>query len=367
LRPSFDDLAQSARQRGARDFARLAYHLLRNRWQLEAAAAGAHAAGWQLGKRTAVETVLKAAASGATLEALTTAGAGTDFDDMQLAFVGSLATTGAFDGMLASTMPIDPRTAGVMLLTSIGDASEGATVAEAAGKPVLQVRWGSPVVPDRFKAAAVVVLSETLLGMAEAAAVRVVERELRRGVVAATDRRFLALLADGAPTVPSAGTSAANVLADLEAATDAMSMGDGARLFLVTNPRTCRHLAFKPSTAGDRAFPELTVRGGALAGITVIASDQMPGGSPDVAGLLVDASQIATWSGGVGLSRARHASVQMDDTPNMFAGGAGSPDAPAGSTVVNLWQTNCVGLRAERPWNAVRLRTDAVAVIEGAW
>jgi hypothetical protein len=59
---------------------------------------------------------------------------------------------------------------------------------------------------------------------------------------------------------------------------------------------------------------------------------------------------------------SRHASLQQDNVPtqNALTG--------TGSTMVSLWQTNCVAIEALAWFAALRIRSNAVAAIDAiAW
>ena len=96
----------------------------------------------------------------------------------------------------------------------------------------------------------------------------------------------------------------------------------------------------------------------------VLPSDQVPViGSPGTGIVLIDATGIAGDCAIVSLDRATQASLQMDDSPTQASGGTGSPEMSGGSTMVSLFQTNSVALRAERYFGAQRLRTAAVQIL----
>ena len=284
----------------------------------------------------------------------------------QSAFLGLLSAQGSvFDSMLPSTLRLPTAITNVRVQTA---ALQGATVSEGTGKSLFLLNF-TGALTERFKSVAMLVLSNELLNASPDQAITLIERELGRGVIAALDRSFIGLLVDGIAPISTSGTAATNVLDDISEALANMGLHSGSRLFLITSPTTASRLAFMPdgAAAGSRAFPSLSVRGGDLGGVTVLPTDQLPGGSPGVAAVLVDASRIAAWSEGIGLSRATHASLEMSDSPIMTVGGVGSPDAPTSTQQVSLWQTNCSAIRGERWWSASRLVDTAVVVIEGDW
>jgi hypothetical protein len=98
----------------------------------------------------------------------------------------------------------------------------------------------------------------------------------------------------------------------------------------------------------------MTPQGGAIAGIETLVSDALAAGTMT----LINAASFAAAVDQLALSTLQHGSVQLDT----------SPDSPAtGSTVfLSLWQLNKTALLAERFFIVEKLRTNGVAVINGA-
>ena len=357
-----DQHAWAARSQAARDLSTAAYYIMKSG---EGGLGGA--AEIAAGRHPRVAGFLqRAAVTGGSTSTPGWASEIADAGAAQAAFLGLLSAQGScFDALLPSTLRLPRAVTNTRIQTT---AVTGATVGEGQAKPLFVLSFQGALT-ERFKSTAMVVLSNELLDASPDQAISLIERELGRGVIAALDRSFIALMVDGIAPISTTGTAATAVLADISDALANMPLYSGSRLFLIVNPTTASKLAFMPdgAAAGSRAFPSLTVRGGDLGGITVLVTDQLAGGSPGLAAVLVDASRVAAWSEGIGFSRATHASLEMSDSPVMFAGGVGSPDAPVSAQTVSLWQTNCSGLRAERWWAASRLVDTAVVVIEGAW
>jgi hypothetical protein len=310
-------------------------------------------------------TILRAAVGAGGVGHPEWAGSLADAGAMQASFLASLRGVSAFDTMLPDMLRLPTRIAGVRVQTAV---LEGATRIESRAKPVNALSFQSPIM-DRFTSTALVVISDTVLALAPAEAVRIIEQELVRGVVAAIDRDFLSLIADGASSIASSGSTAAAVLQDVENALAAMTLGTASRVYMIAPSAVVRSLALKADTTGARAFPSVNVTGGQLAGVTVVPTDQAPTVASPSQPLVVlaDASRIGAWSEGVGLDRATHASIEMSDQPLHSAGGAlGSPAPATAANLVNLWQVNASGFRAERWWSAARLENSAVCVISGA-
>jgi hypothetical protein len=210
-----------------------------------------------------------------------------------------------------------------------------AWVGEAAAKPVVEAAFANTSLPPR-KVAVITTLSRDLT---IASAVDVEERlgaDLKAGVVETLDAAFASADAaiagvkpagifHGAPTIASTGSTAAQMVADLNAMVAALSTAG------VSLRSACWIMRPEAATAYALAFPavELGVNGGMLAGLPAIVSSGMP---EHTVGLL--ASEYVVVAGGdiVALRVSEEANVDM-------AGG----NAPTFS----MWQRNCVALIAE--------------------
>jgi hypothetical protein len=115
-------------------------------------------------------------------------------------------------------------------------------------------------------------------------------------------------------------------------------------------------LSFRTNLDGSPEFPGITMNGGTYKGLTFITSQ--------AAGTNVIALQPALIlyadDGGVTIDASQEASLQMDSAP-------ASP-ADATTVYVSLWQTNTVGLRAERYINWLKANANAVKYLTAtAW
>jgi len=124
----------------------------------------------------------------------------------------------------------------------------------------------------------------------------------------------------------------------------------------VMSPANALSLAFRSNLDGSPEYPGVGITGGTYRGITFVTSQ--------AAGTNVVAMQPAMIlyadDGGVTIDASREASLQMDSAP-------ASP-ADATTVYVSLWQTNTVGLRAERFANWKRANANAVKYLTAtAW
>jgi HK97 family phage major capsid protein len=105
---------------------------------------------------------------------------------------------------------------------------------------------------------------------------------------------------------------------------------------------------------GQPEFPGLNMNGGTLGGVPVITSNYVPAATV----ILVFASEI--WlsdDGVVTIDSSRDASIEMASDPSHDS------STPTETTVVSMYQTDSVALRAHRYINWSKRRTQAVAVL----
>jgi len=243
----------------------------------------------------------------------------------------------------------------------------GSTVAwvgEAAPKPVTELAFGTVTMPYH-KIAGIVVLTEELVRLSSPSAEETVRRDLVEQIARFMDSAFIDPTAAGGANSPAsitfayAGTAIAatgvdttSLYADLNAA---LALFDTAGvptngLVLVTTPGIARGIATLMSPLGTPAFPNMTPSGGTLLGYPVIVSASCNAGYI----CIIKPSEILMADDGrVTLDASNQATLDMD---------GGSPTTPT----FNLWQKNCVGLRAERWVTWLERRAGAVALISGA-
>ena len=165
---------------------------------------------------------------------------------------------------------------------------------------------------------------------------------------------------NGVTGIPSSGTTAAAVRADLQAlyrnfitANNAPTSG-----VWVMDAVTALALGMMQNPLGQSEFPGIGMNGGNFQGMPVIVSQYLPRDSAGGIVALVNASDIyLADEGGIDLAITTEASLQMDD----------NPDNPTTATtvLVSLFQRNLVGFRAERTVNWTRRRASAVSYLTG--
>jgi HK97 family phage major capsid protein/HK97 family phage prohead protease len=231
------------------------------------------------------------------------------------------------------------------------------------------------------KVANIAVITEELARFSTPSAEALVRDELARAIIERLDIDFIdpakAAVADvspssvtnGATAVASSGTDAAAVEADV-AALFALFIASNLNLaqgVWIMSATTALALTMIKNALGQRIYPEMTLQGGTFYGLPVIVSqyaalDGSPGNSIVV---LLNASDI--WladDGQVVIDVSREASLEMSDTPtNSVADG--SPLAPVATSLVSMFQTNSIAIKAERFINWSRRRAQAVAYLTG--
>jgi HK97 family phage prohead protease len=126
----------------------------------------------------------------------------------------------------------------------------------------------------------------------------------------------------------------------------------------VMSSNTASGLAMMRNPLGQPEFGGMTMTGGTFNGMPVIASDYVS----DIV-VLINASDIyLADDGDIAVDASREASLEMATDP------AHDSITPTGASLVSMWQTNSVAIRAERMINWMRRRDPAVVYLTGvAW
>jgi HK97 family phage major capsid protein/HK97 family phage prohead protease len=252
----------------------------------------------------------------------------------------------------------------------------GYWVSQGSPKPVSAMTFDT--VTLRFnKLAGISVITEELARFSSPAAEGVVATSLRNAIVYKMDRDLLdptvaevsgvnpaSLTYNVTPTTATGTTADAfrDDFASMMATylTNNMSMSG---VVLVMTSAQALKLSLMRNTLGGREFEGLSANGGSVEGIPVITSENIvaTGGSPTDGYpiIAINAPEILLADdGGVSIDMSREASLQMDSAPD-------SP-ATASTVMVSLWQTNQIGLKAERFVTWAKGRSQAVQFIQNA-
>ena len=224
----------------------------------------------------------------------------------------------------------------------------GSGVTEGHIKAVSSLTLGQALTDPR-KASAIIVATAELIKFSSSAAIALFNNELQSAVAYATDEIFITTLLAATTPTASAGDSAVEVRTDLKTLLAAVDLNENSRVYFLTDMAAVKALAMKGDDIGGAAFPNMTVNGGTIGGVTVVPSLAMPSGSA----LLVVADGIVGDSEAITLDATSQADLQFDT----------APDSPAVSSTVlkSLWSSNAAALRAERYFGFDIARSTAVA------
>ena len=263
-----------------------------------------------------------------------------------------------------------PFNVGIAGQTSGG---EGYWVGEGKAKPLMNFTFDRT--PLGFsKVAAISAISEELVRFSSPSAETLIRNALRNALVARLDKDFVdpakalvanvspASITNGVTPLTSSGSTADDIRADIKALLGAFvsSNQDVTNVVLITTPAVGLSLALLRNALGQPEFPGSSRTGGTLEGLPLIVSQHAHTAATGDMLIAANADAIALADDGqVTVDASREASLEMSDAP------VGASGVPTGSTsLVSMWQTNSLALRAERFINWKKLRTGAVVYME---
>jgi HK97 family phage major capsid protein/HK97 family phage prohead protease len=245
------------------------------------------------------------------------------------------------------------------------------------GKPKPLTRFDFSTVTLRWcKVANIAVLSEDLIRMSAPSAELVVRNALAEALQARMDADFVnpaitevvdvrpPAITQGASTAVTSGVDADAVRDDLNTLLTVFVDNDipTATVVFIMKTAQALRLSLMRNTLGGREFPDITMNGGTLEGFPVITSQYVPDG---VVVACVASEIYLSDDGGVSIALSREASLEMADDPTNAITDHGSPPVSVEATMVSMFQTNSVAIRAERMINWRRRRLRAVAYLTG--
>lgn len=250
---------------------------------------------------------------------------------------------------------------------------QGYWVGQGQAKPLTRADFNDTYL-GFTKLANIAVLTEELMRFSDPAAETLVRQMLADAIVSRMDIDFIdptnagitgvkpASITNGATTAVSAGGTAANIRTDVDAVWTAASNAnlpmDSA--VYIMDARTARRLSLQQTALGSPQFPQMTMRGGTLDGVPVIVSNNLPTTTAGSLFVLVFASEIYLADDGqVSIAASTEASLEMSNTP------ASNSTTPTPATMVSMFQTDSVALRAERYINWAKRRALAVSYLTG--
>lgn len=250
---------------------------------------------------------------------------------------------------------------------------EGYWVGQGAPKPLTSFQV-APTTLYWAKVANIAVLSEEIMRFSSPSAEALVRDELARAIIERLDTDFVdpakaavsnvspASITNGLVPISTAGATADNVRTDIQNLLETFILNNinvGSLVLIMPNT-LAMVLSLLRNSLGQREFDGITINGGTLEGIPVIASqyaaNQSGSGNLVVA---ANASEIyLSDDGQVTVDMSRETSLQMLDNPT------NNSNTATATSMVSMFQTNSVALRAERYINWAKRRAAAVAYLD---
>lgn len=228
------------------------------------------------------------------------------------------------------------------------------------------------------KAAGLVVLTEELVRSSQPSAELMVRNDMAATIAQFLDRQFTdpgyaavtnvspASITNGVTATAPTGTTAATLRTDIQTLFGnwiANNVDPTGGVFIMS-PVIALAISLMRTTLDALEFPGLTMQGGTFFGLPVVVSNNANiEGSPASGDMiiLVNAKDILMADDGqLTIDASREASIQMLDNPTNNAA------AGTATTMVSMWQTNAVAIKAVRFINWAKKRSNAVEFIQDA-
>ncbi len=287
---------------------------------------------------------------------------------------------GKFGGPNPGGGPDYPALRKVPFNVRVSGASAGLTgnwVGEGKPAPVSKMTtFNTALTWAKVEALAVLTVEE--VRFSNPAAEQVVRNDIGRAVNARLDTDFvdpaLAAVANVSPasitngvvaTTPT-GTTAAFARTDLASmiALFASNNLDPSDIVLIMSAQMALQFSMMVNTLGNNDFPDITMKGGSMRGFPVICSEFLTAvGSPSTQTIVaVKASDVYLADDGVvTVDASGEASIEMLDSSLVQDGIAGT-----GTSLVSLWQSGLLGIKAQREITWKLRRSTAVQYLSPA-
>jgi HK97 family phage prohead protease len=257
----------------------------------------------------------------------------------------------------------------VPIVTQTG-AGAGYWVGEAKAKPLTSFNFTRTTLSP-LKVANICVLSMENIRYSSPSSDAIVRDQLAAALRARLDTDFInpaktasagispASITNGAASIVSSGDDAdairldiRSLLAKFNAANNPVTSG----VFVMTSA-CAQALAMMVNPLGQQEFPTMGPTGGTVYGMPVIASDYVPASLV----VLINTEDIFLGDEGeVAIDTSQEASLEMSDAPTHDS------STPTAVSLVSMFQTNSVAVRAERIINWMRGRTQSVSYLTSA-
>lgn len=320
-----------------------------------------------------VISTLKAAVAAGTTTDATWAGALVDYAHFAGDFVEFLRPMTILGKFGQNGIPDLRRVPFNIQIPSQTSGGAGYWVGQGQPKPLTKFDYAN-ILLTWAKVANIAVLTEEVMRFSSPSVDLLVRNALAEALQGRLDTDFVspskaavanvspASITNGLTPIASSGTNAAAVRADIKAimATFIAANITPANGVWIMPATVALNLSLMQNSLGQDEFPEVTMTGGRFMGLPVIVSQYV---NNSVSGggmvILVDASEVyLSDDGGVTIDASREASLQMLDNPTNA-----SSDGTA-TTMVSMFQTNSVALRAERMINWKLRRSAGAAYLD---
>lgn len=249
--------------------------------------------------------------------------------------------------------------------------SSASWVGEGLPKPLTSFNT-EQITLDFFKCAGIIVATQELLRFSNPSAEALIRDDLAAAVIERIDIDFItpsnagtanvkpAAITYGAVTAASSGDTAAAVRTDIQTLFAEFIQANipVSGCVWIMNANVALALSMMMNDLGQPEFPSITMNGGTLVGLPVLVSQYVPTATV----VLLNAQEVyLADDGNVSIAISTEASLEMLD-------GSLSQDATAGTgaSLVSMFQTNSVAIRAEREINWRTRRSEAVTYLTSA-
>jgi HK97 family phage major capsid protein/HK97 family phage prohead protease len=320
-----------------------------------------------------LHTVLKAAVAAGTTTDSTWAGALVDYQHFSGDFVEYLRPMTIIGKFGQNGIPELRRVPFNIQVPTQTSGGSGYWVGQGQPKPLTKFDFDN-ILLTWAKVANIAVLTDELVRFSNPAADVLVRNALAEALQARLDTDFVdptkavsanvspASITNGLSPITSSGNDADAIRVDVAAVMAPfiaanLTPTNGVWIMAAT---TALRLSLMRNSLGQKEFPDVTMLGGYFEGLPVIVSQYVHNSTSGGAMvILANASDIyLSDDGGVTIDASREASLQMLDNPTNA-----SSDGTA-TTMVSMFQTNSIAIRAERMINWKKRRSAAVAYLD---
>ncbi len=249
------------------------------------------------------------------------------------------------------------------------------------GKPIPVSRIGtSEVTLGMAKAAGLVVITKELMMSSEPSAEMLVRDDLIKTNVKFIDEQFIqpdyaasanvspASITNGVTPTAATGTALTNVKQDVNTLIKAFITNQVpvTGLAWVMHPNLALAFSLMQNAVGQAEYPQMTLTGGTFYGLPAVASEAATQAGSPVSGegqllVLVNVNEILLADdGSADVEASSEASIQMLDNPT------NDVTTPTPTTMVSMFQTDSIALRAVRHINWAKRRSNVVQYIKDA-